>query len=96
MSLPDSNTIQKRYIISGKVQGVGYRMFARKEALKLSMRGQVKNLTSGEVELIAIGSLDDHRKLNSKLQQGPILSRVDEVQVIDEPLSNFSTFDIVH
>ena len=44
-------------IVSGKVQGVGFRMYTQKKARQLDVRGYVKNLSNGDVEIVAVGEV---------------------------------------
>ena|SRR5258706_13746214 len=70
----------KRYIVRGRVQGVGFRWFVEREANALAMRGWVRNNEDSSVELVALGDNDQHAALRTKLEQGPRGSRVDAVQ----------------
>ncbi|RRA49954.1 acylphosphatase [Acidipila sp. EB88] len=70
----------RRYSVSGRVQGVGFRWFVHREAAALGLRGWVRNTPSGTVELVAAGSLADLAKLRMALEQGSRGSRVDRVE----------------
>lgn len=68
-------------LISGLVQGVGFRFFARKKALELGVMGYAENLSDGRVEVVAEGEVVDLEQLIHQLRQGPRGSRVDNVDV---------------
>ena len=68
-------------IVSGRVQGVGFRFFVEDKAVCLGLRGWVRNLRSGQVEVLASGEKEDLEELLSALKRGPGLSRVTEVEV---------------
>lgn len=80
-----NHSIVRRYIISGRVQGVGFRWFVEWEARSLGIAGWVRNNSDGNVEVLASGSEEQLAKLKSKLQQGPRAARVDEVSESDAP-----------
>lgn len=65
--------------VTGRVQGVGFRMFVQSTARRLQLRGWVRNLPDGSVECAAAGSADELRQLESELRRGPPLSRVEAV-----------------
>lgn len=65
-----------RYIIEGLVQGVSFRYYTRLEAQKLKIDGIVRNLDDGTVEVIAQGSGEQLRKMESFLEKGPAYARV--------------------
>ena len=75
----------RRYLISGRVQGVGFRWFVEREARAIGVGGWVRNTDAGTVEVLASGNEDQLSRLKKSLQQGPRAARVDEVQEIDEP-----------
>lgn len=83
-----STTARSKVIVSGRVQGVGYRYFVQEQATRLGLTGFVSNLPNGDVELEAEGRGDALDKLVAYLRQGPPLSRVDSVQVSDPPALN--------
>ena len=70
----------RRYIVTGRVQGVGFRWFVEKEAREISVSGWVRNNQDGSVEVLASGTPDQLDRLRKALQQGPRAGRVDEVQ----------------
>ena len=61
-----------RYFVNGTVQGVGYRFFARRAALRLGLTGFTKNLDDGRVEIYAMGSLESLAALRDELSRGPL------------------------
>ena len=61
----------RRYYVSGMVQGVGYRYFARQLAQRLGIAGYVKNLRDGRVEVYAIGPASVLASLRPELERGP-------------------------
>lgn len=90
------NSQMQRYIlISGKVQGVGFRYFTRQNAMKLGVHGYAKNLPNGKVEVIAEAdkaTLDEFVKI---LWKGPPASKVEAVKVEARPHSGeYTSFGI--
>ncbi|HLW52004.1 MAG TPA: acylphosphatase [Candidatus Angelobacter sp.] len=87
--------IAKRYIVSGRVQGVGFRWFVDHEARQLGVSGWVRNNFDGSVEILAMGSAQQHAAFLGKLQRGPRAARVDEVKESPaEPVAGLTTFRI--
>ena len=72
--------IAKRYIVRGRVQGVGFRWFVEREANVIGVSGWVRNNEDSSVELVAQGSEEQHTALRAKLAEGPRASRVDAVE----------------
>jgi acylphosphatase len=58
-------------LISGRVQGVGYRYFAQRAAVALGLTGYARNLPDGRVEVYAVGQEDALSELSGTLRQGP-------------------------
>jgi acylphosphatase len=87
--------ISKRFIVRGRVQGVGFRWFVEREAKELGLSGWVRNNEDSTVECLAIGAPDKVQAFKAKLQQGPRASRVDFVEEFDAaPSSSPGTFEI--
>jgi acylphosphatase len=82
----------RRFLISGRVQGVGFRYFVQSVAIRESLSGWVRNLEDGRVETAAIGDADAMERLERAIRQGPPGARVDRVAV-DEmfPMSEHAT-----
>ena len=76
--------IAKKYVISGRVQGVGFRFFVERWAGQLGICGYVKNLWDGTVEVYAIGDGDSLEQLKLRLAEGPGAARVSGVRESDE------------
>lgn len=87
---------QWEIILRGRVQGVGFRHFARKQALRLGLKGNVRNLADGSVRIVA--DADDHTLglFCRLLQRGNIFSRVDtlDTEIIDKP-KEYNDFEIL-
>ena len=67
------------YYVLGSVQGVGYRYFAQRVAVRLGLAGYVKNLRDGRVEAYAIGAPAQLAEFRLELERGPRAARVQEV-----------------
>ena len=66
-------------MISGTVQGVGFRYFTQRAAAKIKVGGYVKNLGDGRVEVFAMGTAQQLRELRRVLERGPRFSSVTHV-----------------
>ena len=85
----------KRYLVRGRVQGVGFRWFVEREAHMLGIAGWVRNNHDGSVEVLAQGTSDQLSGLHSRLREGPRAARVDAVEVSEAtPVSGLSSFRI--
>jgi acylphosphatase len=69
-----------RFLVSGRVQGVGFRASTWEQASRLGLRGYVRNLDDGRVEVVAAGADDALDVLAGWLSQGPPMSRVDIIE----------------
>ena len=74
-------TQAKRFFVSGRVQGVGFRFFAERTATRLGVSGFVRNLYDGRVEVYAVGSAEQIVAMKEALARGP---RTAEVYRVDE------------
>ena len=89
-----NDVVVRRYLISGRVQGVFFRASTRDCAQALGLSGSAVNLPDGRVEVIASGSAEAHRELLTWLHAGPPLAKVTEVSVAESEASvptGFST-----
>ncbi|KAA0251863.1 acylphosphatase [Acidobacteria bacterium ACD] len=71
----------RRFLVTGRVQGVGYRVFAARAARSLGLSGGASNLLDGGVVVEARGPLHALERLEAFLWEGPRLSRVEKVVV---------------
>jgi len=69
----------RRLVIRGRVQGVGYRDWMVREAIRLGVRGWVRNRSDGSVEALVAGAGDAVAALMAACRIGPMLARVDEI-----------------
>jgi acylphosphatase len=79
--------IRRRAVVSGVVQGVGFRASTREQARTLGVSGVARNLLDGTVEVEAEGERQDVEALLAWLRQGPPWSRVERVDVAELPVS---------
>ena len=73
--------LTKHYLISGRVQGVGFRRFTEGKARELSLRGWVRNLLDGRVEAVAQGSAQALAQFADQLKKGPAHGHVESVVI---------------
>jgi acylphosphatase len=87
----------KRYhlLIKGRVQGVGYRMSTQIAAQKIGLTGWVRNLSDGQVEIVAEGHLIQLKQFVDWAWQGPRFAEVLDIKINEQPVSGeFETFEI--
>ena len=77
--------------VTGRVQGVYFRAFTEKQARKLGVKGSVKNLTDGRVEIIAEAEQDQLDKMIAWCHKGPLLANVTHVDTLEQPIDTLST-----
>ncbi|MFL5522269.1 MAG: acylphosphatase [Gemmatimonadales bacterium] len=87
--------MRRRYVVSGHVQGVGFRRFVQRKARDLRLSGYAANLPDGRVEVVVEGDEAAMGHLEKWLNRGPSLARVTQVQVQPAPegdaLTGFTT-----
>ena len=85
-----------RWVVSGRVQGVGYRIFVWREARALQIGGMVRNLADGTVEVIAQGDPRLIDSLEVAIRRGPSHAQVTEVEKseISDEVTDYNTFYI--
>lgn len=84
--------IARRLIVRGRVQGVFYRNWTMTTARSLKLTGWVRNLSSGEVEILAIGPQEAIEDLEKQCRRGPYGAKVEEIlssKAAVEPLAGF-------
>lgn len=85
-----------RVSVEGIVQGVGFRFFVWQHAKSRNLRGWVRNLSNGNVEVIAQGTNSDLDYLLTKLRQGPEMAQVSHLEIEwSEELKNLPEFTIL-
>ena len=85
----------RRFVVRGRVQGVGFRWFVEREAHILGIAGWVRNHANGSVEIMAQGSRDQISGLRSRLREGPRAASVDAVEESEaQPAAGVSSFRI--
>ena len=86
----------KRFVVYGRVQGVGFRYFTWKEAEKIGIKGTVRNCTDGSVEIIAEGNNDQLQDFYNWLKVGPRTASVERVLEDNIENKNYPEFSIIH
>ena len=77
----------RRYVVSGRVQGVGFRLFVRDAAVREGIHGLVRNLPEGAVEIEAHGDHEALIRFERAIRRGPAGARIDDVLVDPAPPS---------
>ena len=89
-----SSRIARRWYISGRVQGVGYRYFAQRAATPLGISGYARNLDDGRVEVYASGPAEALSDFSARLREGPRWADVRGVEEQEAALEGGSSFEI--
>ncbi len=83
-----------RINVRGKVQGVGFRFYTQKTARELGVKGYVKNLRDGSVQIEAEAEAEAMDVFLSWVKRGPEWARVDEMNTQEKPPEGFINFEI--
>ena len=95
LTIEVNRKMQLFVLISGKVQGVGFRNFTQMNARQLGINGYAKNLPNGKVEVIAEGDKSQLDALIALLEKGPRFARVDSLETDERPFTGeYKTFGI--
>ena len=87
--------VARRFVISGRVQGVGFRYFAQECALREGVTGWVRNLHDGRVEAHVEGDAEAVTRIERALRSGPRGARVQTVTVDNEDVTGaYDTFSV--
>ena len=90
-----SDIARFRIVVGGRVQGVAFRAYTQRRAVELGLCGYVRNLDSGEVEIIAEGERTRLEKLVGFCKEGPSHARVLEFKQTElPPTGEFNSFNI--
>jgi acylphosphatase len=79
--------VARRFVVSGRVTGVGFRYFTQDAARREGLAGVVRNLPDGRVEAIAEGDEASVTRLEIAVRRGPSRARVDRVEIDDLPVT---------
>jgi acylphosphatase len=80
--------VARRFTVSGRVQGVGFRWFVQELAALVGAHGWVRNTSDGRVEALIQGDAEAVLRIERQIRRGPPASVVDRVDVDDEPASD--------
>ncbi len=96
MEVEDTAIRAYRWVISGRVQGVGFRWFVLRAAQRLGVTGWARNLWDGGVEVMGQGTLSMLHDFEKELHMGPLLGNVEKVEKIEvtSEVSTFKSFEI--
>ncbi|MGA7687588.1 MAG: acylphosphatase [Terriglobales bacterium] len=95
MTRSPDDPIAKRFLVRGRVQGVGFRWFVEREAHILKIAGWVRNNPDSTVEVLAQGTPEQLASLHQRLREGPRAARVDTVDVKNaNPIPGLASFQI--
>ena len=86
--------LARRWFVSGRVQGVGFRFFVQRRAEELRLAGWARNLEDGRVEVYAVGPEKRLSELAAALHAGPPMSDVRTVQEREEGVEKLTGFRI--
>ena len=90
-----TSKVARKFLISGEVQGVGYRFFAQRAAARHQVLGYVRNLPDGRVEALAEGTTDNVESFKHDLATGPAFAAVENVEEINvDAVGTYSSFRI--
>ena len=82
-------------LVSGFVQGIGYRQFVKTKAMELNLTGWVRNLPASRVEAAFVGDEKKLKKMIEFLKKGPFLAEVDSIEVEEIRDQKFDNFEII-
>ena len=86
--------IARRFVISGRVQGIGFRWFAQNAAFREGVVGWVTNLDDGRIETFVEGEEESVTRVERALRAGPPGARVDHISVVEDQPGNLKGFHI--
>jgi acylphosphatase len=84
----------RRWVVRGRVQGVGFRYFVASKATEMGIAGWVRNESDGTVQVYAVGAPDLLDKLAGHLHIGPRMAEVRGVEEHEAPVQQLSSFRV--
>ncbi len=87
----EGDDVTQRWLVRGRVQGVGFRFFVQREATRLGLRGSVRNTPDGAVEVVAAGTSKALNELEARLHEGPDAAKVTAVEAVPVGISAADT-----
>jgi len=91
----DKKIKRARITVKGRVQGIFFRSSTKRIAAKLGLKGYVKNLPDGNVEVVAEGNEEKIKKLIEFCKTGPSLSKVEDADIkFEKPTKEFGGFEV--
>jgi acylphosphatase len=90
-----TSTAARRYVVSGRVQGVGFRYFVAREVGALGVAGWVRNLADGRVEVVASGDPAQLAAVEGRLWQGPPHAEVTAVETAEVEAPRWTDFRVL-
>lgn len=85
-----------RLYVEGTVQGVFFRSFIKENAERYNVKGFIRNLEDGRIEIFLEGNSDDVNKMIELAKKGPKHSQIKEVIIKPERFQDFKSFKILH
>jgi len=85
-----------RLYLSGVVQGIFYRAFVKENAEKYNVKGFVRNLEDGRIEIFLEGDFEPVDKMVELCKKGPKYSQIKGVEIKEEKVQGFKEFKILH
>ena len=91
---PKNETLARRWLLRGRVQGVGFRYFAQRAAQEIGVPGYARNLDEGGVEVFAMGSEEQLSKFSARIRKGPEWADVRAVEELEAAPEDYTSFQI--
>ncbi len=85
-----------RIYITGTVQGIFFRNFAKENAERHNVKGFVRNLEDGRIEIFLEGNSEDVNKMIELCKKGPKHAQIRKVETKEEKFQDFKTFKVLH
>ncbi|MBU1129286.1 MAG: acylphosphatase [Nanoarchaeota archaeon] len=85
-----------RLYITGTVQGIFFRGFVKENAERHNVKGFVRNLEDGRIEIFLEGNSEDVNKMIELCKKGPKHSQIKKVETKEERFQDFKTFKVLH